>query len=146
MLIGEYTHSLDSKHRIALPSKFRNEIGENVVVTRGLDSCLFLYPMNEWQSLSEKVAELGLSKAEKRGLSRFLFAGAQDIDVDKQGRILIPEFLRTFADISSKVVFAGVYDRIEIWNEERWQTYKQQIEQQGEKLAEQLGGSESFDI
>lgn len=146
MLIGEYTHSLDAKYRIALPSKFRNELGTNVVITRGLDSCLFLYPMNEWQQLSEKVAELGLSKAEKRGLSRFLFAGAQDLEVDKQGRILIPEFLRTFANISSKVVFAGVYDRVEIWDEARWQQYKQQIEEQGDQLAEQLGGSESFDL
>jgi len=146
MLIGEYTHSLDDKNRIALPSKFRKELGKNVIITRGLDNCLFIYPMSEWHALSKKVGQLGLSKADKRGLNRFLFAGAQEVEIDKQGRVLIPEFLRDFATITDRVVFAGVYDRVEVWNETAWSKYKQKIEKQGDILAEQLDSQETNDV
>ncbi|MEX0672577.1 MAG: division/cell wall cluster transcriptional repressor MraZ [Candidatus Paceibacterota bacterium] len=144
MLIGEYTHSVDDKSRIALPSKFRKELGKKVIITRGLDTCLFLYSMSEWEKLSKHVGELGLSKADKRGLNRFLFAGAQEVDIDKNGRILIPDFLKTFAGLKSKVVFAGVYDRIEIWNDQAWSKYKRKIEGQADVLAEQLGETKEF--
>jgi len=138
MLIGEYTHSLDEKNRIALPSKFRKELSKTVVMTRGFDSCLFVYPLNEWKKLSSNVGEHALSNADKRGLSRFLFAGAQEGEIDKNGRILIPDFLRQFAGLSERVVCAGVYDRVEMWDEETWIKYREKMEQQGEVLATQL--------
>ena len=138
MLIGEYTHSLDEKNRISLPSKFRKELGKTVIMTRGLDQCLFLFPLTEWKKLSKQVGELGLSKADTRGLNRFLFAGAQETEVDGNGRILIPDFLRQFAGISQKVVFAGVYDRVELWDQTIWEQYRQKLEKQGEVFAEQL--------
>ncbi len=144
MLIGEYIHAVDDKSRIALPSKFRKEIGKKVIITRGLDNCLFLYSQTEWKKLSQQVGERGLSQSDKRGLNRFLFAGAQEVEVDQNGRILLPEFLRTFAGIKRNAVFAGVYDRVEIWNEQRWKQYKRKIEQQADVLAEQLGQAGDF--
>ena len=146
MLIGEYIHSLDDKNRISLPSKFRKELGDTVIITRGLDNCLFLYSLDEWSDLSKKIGKLGLSKADKRGLTRYLFSGAQEVEVDKQGRILLPEFLRQFVGITAKVVFAGVYDRVELWSENAWQSYKATLEKQGEQLAEQLSEYESSDV
>src|SRR5262245_5893370 len=97
MLIGEYTHTVDDKKRISLPMRFRKEIGRRVVVTHGLDNCLFLYPLKEWQKISEKLGSLGMGQADTRGFNRFMLAGAVEIEVDSIGRILIPEFLREFA-------------------------------------------------
>jgi MraZ protein len=108
-------------------------------MTRGSDQCLFLFPPSEWKKLSKQVGELGLSKSDTRGLNRFLFAGAQETEVDRNGRILVPDFLRQFAGIGQKVVFAGVYDRVELWNQKTWERYKQKLEKQGEVFAEQLG-------
>jgi MraZ protein len=139
MLIGEYKHSLDQKSRVSLPSKFRGELGRRVVLTRGLDNCLFLYPVKEWQRISSRLAERGFGQADTRGFNRFLFSGAADIRVDSIGRILIPDFLKEFAGLSSEVVFAGVHNRVELWNEQAWDAYKQRIEKQGEVLAEKLG-------
>lgn len=138
MLIGEYTHSVDDKNRIALPSKFRKELGKTVIITRGFDSCLFVYPLAEWKKLSHEIGDKALSNEDKRGLSRFLFAGAQETEVDSNGRVLIPEFLRQFAGITEKVVCTGVYDRVELWDEEVWQKYREKMEKQGEVLAKQL--------
>ncbi len=139
MLIGEYTHTVDEKKRISLPSKFRKEVGKKIVVTHGLDNCLFLYQTKEWEKISEKLASLGMGQSDTRGFNRFLLAGAVEIDVDSNGRILIPDFLREFAQLGEKVVFAGVHNRIEIWNDARWTEYKKKIEKQADLMAEKLG-------
>jgi len=139
MLIGEYKHTLDDKKRISLPSKFRREIGKNIVITHGLDQCLFLYPIKEWEKISQKIGELGMGQADRRGFNRFMLSGASEIEVDGVGRILIPEHLRSFAKIKSKVVFAGVYNRIEIWDEKSWNTYKAKVMKSADDMAEKLG-------
>ncbi len=139
MLIGEYTHLLDSKKRISLPSKLRKELGQKVVVTHGLDNCLFLYSQKEWKEISAKLAELGMAQADSRGFSRFILSGAVELDIDSAGRILIPDHLREFAALEERVVFAGVYNRIEVWDESKWREYKKRIEQQADMMAEKLG-------
>lgn len=139
MLIGEYQHSIDGKKRVSLPSKFRKEVGKKIVMTRGLDNCLFLYPVAEWKKISEKLGELGMGQAGTRGFNRFLLSGAVEVSVDSVGRILVPDYLATFADLKKKVVFAGVHNRIELWNETKWQKYTQQIEKDADTLAEKLG-------
>ncbi|NQV88416.1 MAG: division/cell wall cluster transcriptional repressor MraZ [Parcubacteria group bacterium] len=139
MLIGEYTHTTDEKKRISLPSKFRKEVGRKVVITHGLDSCLFLYPMKEWKKISEQLSKLGMVQSDKRGFSRFMLAGAVEVEVDTIGRILIPDFLKEFAGLKTKVVFTGVHNRIEIWNDSKWQEYKKKIEKQADGMAEKLG-------
>ncbi len=139
MLIGEYLHTLDNKKRISLPAKFRKEVGRKVVVTRGLDSCLFMYPVKAWEKIANKVSELPVGAADTRGMSRFLLAGAVEVEVDSAGRILIPDFLKDFADLKSRVVLAGVSDRIEIWNEKTWEEYKRRIEKSADQMAQTLG-------
>jgi len=139
MLIGEYQHSIDSKKRVSLPSKFRKVIGKKLVITRGLDNCLFLYPVKEWEKIGEKLGELGMGQAGTRGFNRFLLSGAVEAEVDKVGRILVPEYLAKFAGLKSKVIFAGVHNRIELWNEKSWQEYTKRIEKDADRLAEKLG-------
>ncbi len=139
MLIGEYRHSIDAKKRIALPVKFRKEIGRKVVITNGLDNCLFVYPVKHWEAMSEKLANLSIGQADTRGFNRFMLAGATETEVDTMGRILIPDFLREFASLKSKVVIAGIHNRLEIWDEKRWRDYKSKIEKQADTLAEKLG-------
>jgi MraZ protein len=139
MLIGEYLHTLDSKKRLSLPAKFRKEVGRKVVITRGLDSCLFMYPTNAWTKIAEKLATLPVGQADTRGMSRFLLSGACEVEVDAAGRILLPEYLKEFADLKSRVVLAGVSDRIEIWNEKTWEEYKRRIEKGADQMAQTLG-------
>ncbi len=139
MLIGEYKHTLDDKKRISLPMKFRKEIGKKIVVTHGLDQCLFMYSIKEWEKISQKIGELGMGQADRRGFNRFMLAGASELSIDSVGRILLPEHLRTFAKINSKVVFAGVYNRIEIWNETVWEEYKNKVVKGADDIAEKLG-------
>lgn len=139
MLIGEYTHTLDPKKRLALPSKFRKELGKKVVVTRGLDNCLFVYPMKTWQKVSEKIAELPMGQADTRGFGRFMLAGAVETDIDSIGRVLVPDFLKDFAGLETLVSVIGVHDRVELWDEKVWKGYKGRIEKQADALAEKLG-------
>jgi MraZ protein len=139
MLIGEYRHSFDEKKRISLPIKFRKEIGKKVVVTHGLDNCLFLYSVKEWEKISEKLGNLSIGQTDSRRFNRFILAGAVEAEVDGVGRILIPEYLRTFAKLDSKVVFAGVHNRVEVWDEARWTEYKKKISAEADALAEKLG-------
>ena len=141
MLIGEFRHSVDVKKRIALPAKFRKEIGKKVVITHGLDNCLFVYPLKQWQIESSKLADLPIGQADTRGYSRFMLAGAVETDVDSMGRVLIPDFLKEFAGLKSKVVVAGIHNRLEIWDEKRWKEYTAKIEKQADILAEKLGAS-----
>lgn len=139
MLIGEYTHTVDDKNRISLPMKFRKELGKVVVITHGLDNCLFLYSIKEWKKIAEKLATLSIGQADTRGFNRFMLAGATEVSVDSLGRILIPDFQKQFATLQGKVVFAGVYDRIELWDEARWTQYKQGIVAKADALAQKLG-------
>ncbi len=139
MLIGEYTHTIDEKNRVSLPVRFRKEVGKKVVVTHGLDNCIFLYSMKEWNNVAEKLGGLGIGQSDTRGFNRFMLAGAVEVEVDSIGRILIPDFLKKFASLSEKVVFAGVHNRVELWNNTRWTEYKGRIEKQADKLAEKLG-------
>ena len=139
MLIGEYTHTLDSKKRLSLPAKFRKEVGREVVVTRGLDQCLFLFPLLTWQEIAAKLEQLPFGESTARGMSRFLLAGAAEVEVDNAGRILIPDFLKDFAKLGASVVLAGVSDRVEIWNEETWAAYKSRLEKGADQMAQSLG-------
>jgi MraZ protein len=139
MLIGEYTHTLDPKKRLSLPAKWRTELGTRLVLTRGLDACLFVYTEAEWKVISEKVAALPLGQADTRGFNRFFLSGAVEVEVDKNGRILVPDFLKDFAKLESKVVLAGIHSRVEIWDETQWNAYKENIERKADELAEKLG-------
>lgn len=139
MLIGEYKHTLDPKKRLSLPSKWRGELGASLVVTRGLDNCLFVYPLPEWQKITDKIGELPLGTADTRSFNRFFLSGAVEVEVDSVGRILVPDFLKEFAHLDTKVVLAGIHNRIEIWDENKWTEYKTQIEAEADSLAEKLG-------
>ena len=139
MLIGEYTHNIDAKKRLSLPSKWREELGRKLVVTRGLDNCLFVYPLKEWEKITLKIGQLPLGQADTRGFNRFFLSGAVEVEVDTVGRILVPDFLKEFAGLNAKVVLAGIHDRVEMWDENRWITYKQKIESQADAFAEKLG-------
>lgn len=127
MFIGEYTHTVDEKKRFSLPSKFRKDLGKKVVVTRGKDHCLFLYPAKTWDAISKEVGNLGHVANDHR-YARFTFAGAAEIEIDSIGRVLIPEFLREFADLKSSIVITGVHDRVELWNDKRWAAYRKKLE------------------
>jgi len=139
MFIGEYSHNLDDKGRLAIPVKFRKELAKGAVVTRGLDNCLFLYTKSEWNKLAEKLALLPISQANSRAFSRLMLAGAMDVEVDKQGRIILPEYLRQFAKLKKEIVVAGLYSRLELWDAEAWQTYKGQTEKESSDIAEKMG-------
>jgi MraZ protein len=139
MLIGEYHHTIDAKRRIAIPATFRKELGKKVVVTRGLDNCLFVYPVKTWEKVAGKLASLSMGQADSRSFTRFMLAGAVETDVDAMGRALVPDFLKDFAGIKQKVVVAGMHDRVEIWDEKRWKDQTERIEKQADVLAEKLG-------
>lgn len=138
-MIGEYEHRLDEKKRISLPKQFRSALGRRVVVTRGLDNCLFVYARPAWEKVAEKLQSLSFVQAETRGFSRFMLSGAAEVDVDDVGRILIPDHQKQYAGLAKKVVFAGVSDRVEIWDAERWHRYKSRIDKDAERLAKRLG-------
>ena len=139
MFIGEYRHSIDEKGRIAIPTKFRSSL-KKAVVTRGLDASLFLYPLAEWKQLAEKLANLPISQANSRAFARLMLAGAMETEVDAQGRIVIPEYLRTFAHLKKQVVVAGLYNRVEIWSEDAWNIYTAHAEQKSGDIAEHMLG------
>lgn len=138
MFMGEYLHSLDSKGRLIIPSKFREELGEKFVMTRGLDGCLFVYPMSEWSILEGKLKALPLTKADARAFVRFFFSGATECETDKQGRIIIPANLRAYAKIEKEVVVIGVSNRVEIWSSELWNSFMESAESSYEKIAENI--------
>lgn len=138
MFIGEYQASIDDKGRIAIPAKFRALLKGNVVITRGLDNSLFLYTLSEWKKLAEKLASLPLTSANSRAFARLMLAGAVDCELDKQGRIILPAYLKDFAKVQKKVIFAGLYNRVEVWSEELWQSYKASTEKSSSSIAEQL--------
>ncbi|MFD1849152.1 division/cell wall cluster transcriptional repressor MraZ [Oceanobacillus bengalensis] len=138
MFMGEFKHNIDPKGRIIVPSKFRDELGEAFVVTRGLDKCLFTYPKEEWKILENKLKKLPLTKKDARAFTRFFFSGAVECEVDKQGRINIPQPLRDYAGLDKECVIIGVSERIEIWANESWQSYVEESEESFAEIAENL--------
>lgn len=139
MFLGEYHHSIDDKGRVSVPAKFRADLVQGAVVTRGLDTSLFLLPLEEWGKLADKLAGLPLGQADARAFSRLMLAGAMDIVLDGQGRFVIPEYLRKYAGLKREVVIVGVHNRLELWDEEEWNKYTAQSEADAEKIAEKLG-------
>lgn len=124
---------------MAVPAKFRGKLKGGAVVTRGLDNCLFLYPKDEWQKLAEKLSALPISQANTRAFARLMLAGAMDVKIDSLGRILIPEYLREYASMHKKVIVAGLFNRLEVWDENSWNKYKQNTEKESNDIAEKLG-------
>jgi len=138
MFIGEYTYSIDEKKRLAIPARFRKALGKKAVITRGIDNCLVIYPIGEWQKLAKKLESLPTSKIDARGFARLMLAGAVDVVLDKLGRILIPDYLKDYASLKKNVAILGLSNRIEIWDEEKWQEYKQKTEREVGDIAERL--------
>ncbi len=136
--MGEYQHALDTKGRLIIPAKFREELGEGAVITRGLDNCLFLFPRDEWGILENKLKALPLTKSDARQFVRFLFSGATECELDKQGRINLPGNLREFASIEKDAVVIGVSSRVEIWSKEKWEKYVNLAEESFEDIAENI--------
>lgn len=139
MFIGEYKVSMDSKGRVAIPVKFRQLLTDGAVITRGLDKSLFLYTKIEWEKIAIKLSSLPISQANSRAFARLMLSGAFDFELDKQGRINIPENLRKFASITKKIICTGLYNRIEIWDEQTWDNYKNNTERESNSIAEALG-------
>jgi len=138
MFMGEFQHTIDPKGRLIVPVKYRDELGDSFVVTKGLDNCLFVYPMNEWRTMEEKLRSLPFTKADARAFSRFFFSGAAECELDKQGRILLPAHLREYASLDKDVVLIGVSTRVEIWSKESWDSYSDQAGQDYEAIAEKI--------
>ncbi|MBI4599034.1 division/cell wall cluster transcriptional repressor MraZ [Candidatus Uhrbacteria bacterium] len=138
MFIGEYAHTVDEKGRLAIPIKFRADLKEGAVITRGLDASLFLFPKEEWDKLATKLANLPLGQSNSRAFARLMLAGAMEAELDKQGRVVLPEYLRTYAGLQKNVTVAGLYTRMEIWDSQQWEHYKKTAEEDAERIAEQL--------
>jgi MraZ protein len=143
MLIGEYTHTIDEKNRVSLPAKFRKEMGKKVIITPGLDKCLFVFTLTEWAKVSKRLsdseADLSFLKADKRSFNRYMFGRAVDVEVDSIGRVLIPDFLKEIIKPNNKVALVGVKDRVEVWNEKDWEQRREIDEKNANELAERLG-------
>jgi MraZ protein len=138
MFMGEFNHSIDIKGRLIIPSKFREELGSAFVVTRGLDQCLFVYPMNEWHRIEEKLKSLPFTKKDARAFTRFFFSGASECALDKQGRVSISNGLREYAKLMKDCVVIGVSTRLEIWDQETWSRYFTQSEESFNDISESL--------
>ena len=139
MFIGEFQHNIDIKGRIAIPAKFRQQLGAGAIITRGLDRCLFVFTAKEWGLLAEKIKSMPLVKSDSRAFARLMFAGAVDVEIDKQGRILIPDFLRSYAGLKKQAIVTGLYSRVEIWDNDSWNKYKSKTESSSDEIAEKLG-------
>lgn len=138
MLIGEYEHSIDTKGRLIMPSKLKEDIGEKFVVTKGLDGCLFVYSQTEWKIFEEKLRTFPLTNKDARALIRFFLAGAMECEIDKQGRFLIPANLREFAGLEKEVVVIGVLNKIEIWSKNKWLQYSEEENNSADEIAEKM--------
>jgi MraZ protein len=139
MLIGEYTHSLDPKKRLSIPAKLRRELGKGAVLTRGLDGCLWLFPSRQWTQLAGKLAALPVAQVQSRSFARLLLSGAHEVEFDALGRILIPEHLKGYAGLVRDVVVTGVNTRLELWDRDAWTKYKEQLDRDGNAIAQKLG-------
>lgn len=142
MFYGEYEHTIDKKGRIIIPSKFRDFLKEydikKIFITRGLDKCLFLFTENEWKAQESKFRSISITKSEARKFNRLYFSGATQVECDTQGRVLIPKYLKDFAEIKRDIIFIGVSDRIEVWSKEMWQEYYKTSKGSYEEIAERL--------
>ncbi len=141
MFLGEYTHKIDEKNRLAIPAKFRADLKQGAIVTKGLDGCLFVYTKAEWQKLVEKISALPLTQSKARTFARMMLMGAMEVSLDKLGRILLPDYLKKFAALKKQVTIGGVYNRLEIWDANRWQAYSNRTEKNVEKTVEELFGT-----
>ena len=139
MITGEYQYIIDPKKRLAIPAKLRGQMGERVVITRGPDQCLFVYPYAVWEEIAKKLAQLPIGKETTRGFVRLMFSGAEEVSQDALGRILIPDSLKTYADLKKEVVMVGVMNRLEVWDKERWDTFRAGAEKEMGNMAEKLG-------
>ncbi len=138
MFIGEYRYTVDNKKRLAIPAKFRSGLGSKAVVTKGLDQSLLLYPKKEWQVLAERLSNLPFSQSDARGVARTMLAGAMEVDVDKAGRILVPNYLKEYAGLEKEAVVVGLYNRVEIWSKKLWEEYQKKTEKEVGNIAERL--------
>ena len=138
MFMGEYRHTIDAKGRLIVPAKFREQLGDSFVVTRGMDGCLFGYTQEEWNILETKLQKLPLTKKDARAFVRFFYSAATECEIDKQGRINIPKSLRTYAALQKKCVVVGVSNRFEIWSEDRWEAFADEAEENFDDIAENM--------
>ncbi len=139
MLIGQYEHTIDSKKRLALPVKFRGELGDKLIITRGIENCLVVYTEKEWRVISEKLSNLPISQTEARSFARIMLAGAMEVSPDKLGRILLPDYLKNYAGFNKNVVICGLSNRLEIWDKKKWDVYKNKAEKEVGSLVSKLG-------
>ncbi len=138
MFMGEYQHALDEKGRVTIPARLREGLGERFVITRGLDQCLFAYPMEEWSRIEQKLKELPFTRGDARAFTRLFFSGAMEVEMDKQSRVLIPQNLREYAGIQKEAMIIGVSNRVEVWSEPLWRQYSNDANQSFEEVAEKL--------
>lgn len=142
MLIGEYIHTIDDKNRVSMPAKFRKELGKKIIITPGLDQCLFIFTTKEWSKVAKKLSssadDLSFLKNDQRSFNRFMFGRAAEVELDSIGRILVPDFLKERIGLKDKVALVGVEDRVEVWNDKAWNIYKEKIEKEVGDLAEKL--------
>jgi len=138
MFLGEYLYKIDNKKRLAIPAKFRKVLGKKAVITRGLDNCLFLYSTKEWEKFAKKLSGFSFTKSDARGFSRVMLAGAMEVNIDRLGRILIPDYLKEIAGLKKEAIIAGIYNRIEIWDSKKWSAYKKDKGKNVEDIAERL--------
>jgi MraZ protein len=136
--LGEYEHSLDAKGRLAIPARFRAQLGEGAIITRGFDGCLVIYPADVWRTVAERLDSLSSTQEAARKAKRFVFSGATECEFDKQGRVLVPAFLRSYAELTETVVVVGQYSRIEIWDRDHWEKVSARAQEDGTRIAEQL--------
>lgn len=139
MLIGQYEHTIDNKKRLALPAKFRGELGDKVIITKGVENCLVVYTEKEWEIMSSKLGNLPISQIEARSFARIILAGAMEVSLDKLGRILVPDYLKNYADLKKNVVICGLSNRLEVWDTEKWNTYTQIAEKGVQDIVSKLG-------
>ena len=139
MLIGQYKHTIDSKKRLALPAKFRGELGSKVIVTKGVENCLVVYTEKEWETMSQKLGNLPISQGEARSFTRHLLASATEVTLDKLGRILIPDYLKEYANLKKNLVICGLSNRLEIWDEVKWESNRKEAEKGVEEIVSKLG-------
>ena len=140
MLIGQYEHTIDIKKRLALPAKFRGELGEKIIITKGIESCLVVYTEKEFKIMSDKISNLTISQAEARSFTRTMLAGAMEVALDKLGRILVPDYLKKYAGLNKNVVICGLSNRLEIWDSEKWNEWTREAEKGVSDIVSKLGG------
>jgi len=138
MFIGEYHHTIDSKKRLSLPAKFRKDLGDKVIITKEFEDCLVVYTIKEWEAISNKLGNLPIGQPEARGYVRFKLAGATQVEIDKLGRVLIPDYLSKYVGLKKNAVICGLSTRLEIWDEEKWETYREKVESEVEDLGSKL--------